>query len=166
MTYFKTLSVWAIIVTCSNIIMRKKKPDTKMCLLDNSHYVQTQAKIISGVKGQNRGELWGDIVTCSELSRGFLASSSAVLHSLGIDELKGSFCENSSSYKLNHMCSFLLYSFYILFIYFFKIFWPHHTACGILVPRPWIEPLCSALGVWSLNHWTAREVPILHLKKL
>ena len=55
-------------------------------------------------------------MTCNELSRGFLASSSAVLHSLGIDELKGSFCENSSSYKLNHMCSFLLYSFYILFI--------------------------------------------------
>ena len=34
-----------------------------------------------------------------------------------------------------------------------------HTACGILVPRPRIEPLSPALEVWGLNHWTAREVP-------
>ena len=31
---------------------------------------------------------------------------------------------------------------------------------GILVPLPGIEPVLSALGVWSLNHWTAREVPV------
>ena len=32
--------------------------------------------------------------------------------------------------------------------------------CGmILVPRPGIEPVPSAMEAWSLNHWTAREVP-------
>ena len=33
------------------------------------------------------------------------------------------------------------------------------TACGILVPPPRIEPRPPALGAWSLNHWTTREVP-------
>ena len=48
-------------------------------------------------------------------------------------------------------------AFYIyLFIYLFK---PRPTACGILVPLPGKEPVPSALGVWSLNHWIAREVP-------
>ena len=23
----------------------------------------------------------------------------------------------------------------------------------------WIEPMASAMEAWSLNHWTAREVP-------
>ena len=32
-------------------------------------------------------------------------------------------------------------------------------ACGILVPRPGIEPVHPALEAWSPNHWTAREVP-------
>ena len=34
-----------------------------------------------------------------------------------------------------------------------------HVACGILVPRPGIEPRPPAVEAWSLNHWTAREVP-------
>jgi hypothetical protein len=34
-------------------------------------------------------------------------------------------------------------------------------ALRILVPRPGMEPMPPALGVWSLNHWTTREVPIL-----
>ena len=39
------------------------------------------------------------------------------------------------------------------------IFWPHHAACRILVPRPGIKPVPPAVETWSLNHWTAREVP-------
>ena len=31
-------------------------------------------------------------------------------------------------------------------------------ACGILVLRQGIEPVLSAVDVWSLNHWTTREV--------
>ena len=31
---------------------------------------------------------------------------------------------------------------------------------GILVPRPGMEPVPSALGVRTLNHWTTREIPV------
>ena len=33
--------------------------------------------------------------------------------------------------------------------------------CNIrdLVPRPGIKPTPPALGIWSLSHWTTREVP-------
>ena len=30
-----------------------------------------------------------------------------------------------------------------------------------LVPQPGIEPKPPAWGVWSLSHWTPREVPLL-----
>ena len=46
-----------------------------------------------------------------------------------------------------------------LFFFFFQfIFCPHCEACGILVPRPGIEPIPPAVEARSLNHWTAREV--------
>ena len=45
------------------------------------------------------------------------------------------------------------------FLSFSCFFWPRCVACGILVPRPGIEPLPPALGAQSPNHWTAREVP-------
>ena len=32
-----------------------------------------------------------------------------------------------------------------------------HAACGILVPQLGNMPL--ALEVWSLNHWTTRQIP-------
>ena len=31
-------------------------------------------------------------------------------------------------------------------------FWPHNVPCRIPVPRPGIEPIPTALEVWSLNH--------------
>ena len=34
-----------------------------------------------------------------------------------------------------------------------------YATCGILVPQPEIEPVPPALGQWSLNHWTTREIP-------
>ena len=33
-------------------------------------------------------------------------------------------------------------------------------ACGILVPWPGIEPVLPAVEGQSLNHWTARQVPL------
>lgn len=30
----------------------------------------------------------------------------------------------------------------------------------ILVPRPGIKPMPSALEMWCLNHWSIREVPL------
>ena len=35
------------------------------------------------------------------------------------------------------------------------------AACGILVPRPGIEPRPSAVKALSPNQWTTREVPFL-----
>ena len=46
-----------------------------------------------------------------------------------------------------------------IFIYF----WPPHVACGILVLQPGIKPTSPALEAGSLNHWTAREVPVIFL---
>ena len=37
-------------------------------------------------------------------------------------------------------------------------FGAHHMACGILVPRPGIEPVSPALEAQNLNHWTISEV--------
>ena len=45
-------------------------------------------------------------------------------------------------------------------------FWPHCTACGILVPRPGIEPMPPALVVQGLDHWNTREVPRLGILTL
>ena len=41
---------------------------------------------------------------------------------------------------------------------FLKIFWPHHTAHGLLVARPGIEPMPPAVAAWSLIHWTTSKV--------
>ena len=41
----------------------------------------------------------------------------------------------------------------------FFFFWLCHTACGILVLRPGIEPAPSAVKARSPNHWTARKFP-------
>ena len=49
--------------------------------------------------------------------------------------------------------SFLLYLF----------FWPHHEACGILVPQPGVKHTSCALEVWRLNNWTIKEVLWLFL---
>ena len=38
---------------------------------------------------------------------------------------------------------------------------PCHAACGILVPRPGIEPAPPTGEAWSLNRWTTTEVPRL-----
>ena len=43
--------------------------------------------------------------------------------------------------------------------FFFFNFWQRQTACGILVPRPGIEPAPSAVKARSPNHRTAREFP-------
>ena len=37
--------------------------------------------------------------------------------------------------------------------------WLCHAAYEILVPQPGIEPAPPEVEAWSLNHWTAREVP-------
>ena len=62
------------------------------------------------------------------------------------------------SSRFIHVIACIRISFLFIFIYLFiYLFWPRHTACGILVPRPGIEP--SAVKVQSPNHWTTREFP-------
>ena len=57
---------------------------------------------------------------------------------------------------LDHMLLlFLFFKFKKLFF-----FWPCREACGILVPRPGIEPRPTAVKVPSPNQWTTREFPI------
>ena len=61
-------------------------------------------------------------------------------------------------FTLSHSL-FKKYLFIYLFIYLFS---PLHAACWILVPWPGIEPASPAVEVWSLNHWTARDVSLSH----
>lgn len=42
-------------------------------------------------------------------------------------------------------------------------FWPRSRACGILTPQPVTEPMHPAVEAWSLNHWTAGEIPLYFL---
>ena len=49
----------------------------------------------------------------------------------------------------------------VFLLLFFFFFWPYLEACGIFIlqfPRLGMEPRPAAVEVWSLNHWTAREV--------
>ena len=41
-------------------------------------------------------------------------------------------------------------------LFFFRLL---ATVRGILVPWPGIKPMAPAVEVWSLNHWTDREIP-------
>ena len=41
---------------------------------------------------------------------------------------------------------------------------PCHMACRNLFPWPGIEPVPSAMEAWSLNHWTAGELPWVVIK--
>ena len=52
----------------------------------------------------------------------------------------------------------MIVSFFFFFLFFFSPFWQHHMAYEILAPRPGIE---LTVQVQSLNHWIAREVPML-----
>lgn len=51
----------------------------------------------------------------------------------------------------------------IFFLSFFKVFtfWLHHAACGLLAPGPGIESVPPTLEARGINHWTAREVPVV-----
>ena len=61
---------------------------------------------------------------------------------------------------LDLWCFFL---FKFRFFFLLLIFCLHCMACGILVPRPGMEPVAPVLGAQSLNHWTTREVLLMLL---
>ena len=64
---------------------------------------------------------------------------------------------------LHYNCIVILFRSFIFFkdiiFFFFLIFWTCPVACRILVPQPGMGPTSPAVEVWSLNHWTTREVP-------
>ena len=61
--------------------------------------------------------------------------------------------------------SILYHKLFVIFILLKKfIFWPHHGACGIRVPQPWIEPSPLAVEAQSLNHWATGAFPFCYLK--
>ena len=45
----------------------------------------------------------------------------------------------------------------------YLFFWLYHTACGVLVPQPEMEPAPPAVDVWSLNQWVTRKIPGIKL---
>ena len=57
--------------------------------------------------------------------------------------------------------NFILVFILLLLLFSFFFFWPRRAACGILVPQPGIEPATPTLEAWSLNHRTARDVPVV-----
>ena len=64
--------------------------------------------------------------------------------------------------ELRAVILFCLYTLACFFFFFFNlIFWPFHAACGDLHSPTRIKPMSSAVEVWSLNHWTTRQVPAL-----
>lgn len=44
-----------------------------------------------------------------------------------------------------------IYNSLLSFLNYLFNFWPHCPACGMLIPRPGIEAMPSAVGAWSLN---------------
>ena len=55
--------------------------------------------------------------------------------------------------------SLLFCVYFLIFFFFFFLAILHSMQHGILVAWPEIEPMFSALEVWSHHHWTTREVP-------
>ena len=74
--------------------------------------------------------------------------------SQGHTESTGSSCSKDPSSPMGAGNSFSFFSFFFSFF-----FWARRATCGILIPRPGIEPGPLAMKEWSLNHWTAREFP-------
>ena len=61
--------------------------------------------------------------------------------------------------EVHFICFFLLWLVLLPCCFCLLFFGACLAACGILVPQPGIEPGPSAVAVWGLNHWTAREFP-------
>ena len=62
------------------------------------------------------------------------------------------------SINLFYFLFFFYKAFKILILFGHLCFWPHCTACWILVPQPGIEPMPPALEGQSLTHWTTRKI--------
>ena len=50
-----------------------------------------------------------------------------------------------------------VFKFWVFYLFIF-LFWLPSLASGILIPWPGVKPVCPAVDMQSLNHWTTREV--------
>ena len=66
------------------------------------------------------------------------------------------FCE-----VLLHFSLFLDSTIFFFNYFIIQFFWRCHKALGILVPQPGFDPAPLAVEVLCLNHWNAREVPLM-----
>ena len=104
-------------------------------------------------------------ITCLSFCRLFATKLwfliySFLLHRLIIDFLPVSQKRENKSHFLLFSLQDMIYEWELkTFFFFFCFFWLHHPAYEILVPRPGIEPVPSAVKAWSPNYWTAREFP-------
>ena len=73
-------------------------------------------------------------------------------------QLMGSQRVDTTKWLTLYMTLTILYLKFFWFVWF--CFFDGATALRILVPWPEIESVSPAVEVQSLNHWTAREVPI------
>ena len=74
-------------------------------------------------------------------------------------ETSGLRVDNLRVSKNRYQDAFFLGLFQLFFFCLF-LFLAAASTCRIFVPWPGIEHTPPALGAWSLNHWTAREVPV------
>ena len=78
--------------------------------------------------------------------------------------LKESCSEHSYPHHLVPAINNLLYLLHHTSVSLPTFFTHFFSLAEILVSRPGIEPGSPALWVWSLNHWTTREVPYTFLR--
>ena len=64
---------------------------------------------------------------------------------------------------MNKYCPYgdFLYSSKSRYYQFIIMIWLCYMACGILVPRPELEPAPPVLEAQRVNHWAIREVPVM-----
>ena len=73
--------------------------------------------------------------------------------------LQGIFPAQGSNPGLPH-CRWILYQLsHQGSPYIYIYIWLDHATWWILVPQPGIKPMPPSMEVWSLNHWTTKEVP-------
>ena len=69
-------------------------------------------------------------------------------------------CLFNKIFNIDHLKSlyWLCYSIASVLFCFFGL-----ETCGIVAPRPGVEPAPPCIGRWSFNHWIVREIPQIFL---
>ena len=136
------------------------------CLLGHPNRLPSRPRVYIPIcKGLGHGLTESKIFLCLTLRLTPRPRASLVAMGLGDGQAYTTMVSGLLGHLLSLRCSgHFLYHFnmfiYLSFFSFFFFFWSLCSAYGILVPQPGIEPMSPAVQVWSLNHWTLREVPL------